>query len=168
ATTDQPFTGFPTNFSQLPTVSVVIPKQQNDMHDGTVLQGDLWLANNLDAYRQWALTHNSLLIVTFDEGSEDLNTPVDSAGNRIVTLFSGQNVVTGQYSEAATHFNVLRTLEGMYALPTSGPGDLAALPITDVFAVPEPSALSLEMLGFLVGFAAICRRSANRGHSRRR
>src|SRR5262249_22937204 len=29
-----PFTSFPTNFSTLPTVSIVVPNQQNDMHDG--------------------------------------------------------------------------------------------------------------------------------------
>src|SRR5207253_4970371 len=29
-TTNQPFTAFPTNFSQLPTVPFVIPNQQND------------------------------------------------------------------------------------------------------------------------------------------
>jgi hypothetical protein len=150
ATTNQPFTAFPSDFSLLPTVSFVIPNQQNDMHDGSVLQGDLWLATNLDAYRQWALTHNSLLIVTFDEGSEDLNTPVDSAGNQVVTIFSGQNVVAGQYSEPVTHFSVLRTLENMYGLPTSGPGDLAALPITDVFAVPEPSSVWLCLTGFIM------------------
>jgi hypothetical protein len=131
----------------LPTVSFVIPNQQNDMHDGTIQMGDNWLGTNLEAYRQWALTHNSLLIVTFDEGSEDPNTAVDGAQNRVVTIFSGQGVVAGQYSEAVTHFNVLRTLENMYGLPTSGPGDLAATPITDVFAVPEPSTGSLVLGG---------------------
>jgi hypothetical protein len=143
ATTNQPFTAFPTNFSQLPTVSFVIPNQQNDMHDGTIQAGDTWLLNNLAAYQQWALTHNSLLIVTFDEGSEDPNTAPDGAQNRIATIFSGQGVVPGQYGEPVTHFNVLRTLEDMYGLPTSGPGDVAATPITDIFAVPEPSTTAL-------------------------
>jgi hypothetical protein len=156
ATTNQPFTAFPNNFSLLPTVSFVIPNQQNDMHDGTVQMGDAWLSANIAAYQQWALTHNSLLIVTFDEGSEDPNTPVDSAANRIVTIFSGQNVIPSQYSEAVTHFNVLRTLEDMYGLPTSGPGDLAALPITDVFAVPEPSAVTLVLGGSAIVLVSVC------------
>ena len=129
-----------TDFSGLPTVSFVVPNQQNDMHDGTIQMGDTWLSTNIEAYRQWALTHNSLLILTFDEGSEDPNTPVDSAENRVVTIFAGQNVIPGQYAEAVTHFTILRTLEDMYGLPTSGPGDLAAASITDVFAAP-PSRL---------------------------
>jgi hypothetical protein len=158
ATTNQPFTAFPTNFSQLPTVSFVIPNQQNDMHDGTVQAGDTWLLNNLAAYQQWALTHNSLLIVTFDEGSEDPNTAPDGAQNRVATIFSGQGVVPGQYGEAVTHFNVLRTLEDMYGLPASGPGDTAATPITDIFAVPEPSTTALFSLAALL-FALVAGRA---------
>jgi Phosphoesterase family. len=57
----------PTDFTQLPTVAVVIPNEQNDMHDGTIRQGDDFLKNNLDAYVQFARNHNSMLIVTFDE-----------------------------------------------------------------------------------------------------
>jgi hypothetical protein len=135
------------DFSGLPTVSFVVPNQQNDMHDGSILQGDAWLSMNIQDYAQWSLTHNSLLILTFDEGSEDPNTAVDSAQNRVVTIFYGQNVLPGQHSEAVTHFSVLRTLEDMYQLPTSNVGDAAALPITDVFAVPEPSAAWLLLVG---------------------
>src|SRR4051794_14023985 len=40
--TNQPFTSFPSTFSQLPTLSVVVPDQQNDMHDGSIEQGDAW------------------------------------------------------------------------------------------------------------------------------
>jgi phosphatidylinositol-3-phosphatase len=73
------FEDFPSAFSQLPTVSFVIPDLQNDMHNlheltgdhcknkGSVCVGDAWLKTNLDAYYQWAKTNNSLLIFTFDE-----------------------------------------------------------------------------------------------------
>ena len=37
------------------------------MHDYGVASGDTWLAQNLSAYAEWAKTHNSLLIVTWDE-----------------------------------------------------------------------------------------------------
>ena len=152
-----------TDFSGLPTVSFVVPNQQNDMHDGTILQGDTWVSLNIQDYAQWALTHKSLLILTFDEGSEDPNTPVDGAGNRVVTLFYGQGVITGQYSEAVTHFTILRTLENMYHLPTSNVGDAAATPITDVFAVPEPSSVLLTTSGgLLAGIVALMRRRKNK------
>jgi hypothetical protein len=68
-----PWTSFPSssNFAALPTVSWVIPNLLDDMHDGTIAQGDTWLKNNMDAYAQWARTHNSLLIVTWDEDDHD-------------------------------------------------------------------------------------------------
>src|SRR5438128_230791 len=62
---NRPFTDFPSDFSKLPTVSFVVPNDQNDMHNNNIPQGDAWLRDNLDAYARWALTHNSLLILTF-------------------------------------------------------------------------------------------------------
>ncbi|MEO7317737.1 MAG: alkaline phosphatase family protein, partial [Chthoniobacteraceae bacterium] len=76
------FLDFPTDFSQLPDVSFVVPNEQNDMHDGTIRMGDDWLRANLAAYVKWARTHNSLLIVTFDE--DDFSGP-----NKIPTVFHG-------------------------------------------------------------------------------
>src|SRR5581483_4873677 len=53
ASDNMPFTSFPTtDFSQLPTVSIVVPDLQHDMHDGTIAQGDQWLQQNLGAYAQ--------------------------------------------------------------------------------------------------------------------
>src|SRR5206468_8890410 len=59
------------DYSKLPTVTFVIPNVNCDMHDGTITQADNWLKNNLNKYIQWAKTHNSLFILTFDES--DLN-----------------------------------------------------------------------------------------------
>jgi hypothetical protein len=64
AAINQPFASFPGDFSQLPTVSIVVPNEQDDMHDGSIQQGDAWLKANLDGYVQWAKNNNSLLIVT--------------------------------------------------------------------------------------------------------
>src|SRR5215469_14320769 len=47
-----PFSSFPTNFSNLPTISFVVPNLLDDMHDGTIKQGDTWLQNNINAYAQ--------------------------------------------------------------------------------------------------------------------
>jgi hypothetical protein len=113
ATTNQPFTAFPTDYTKLPTVSYVVPNQNNDMHDGSITTGDNWMYNNLNNYIQWAKTHNSLFILTFDEDN-------GSEGNRIVTIFSGSMVAKGQYSNTINHFNVLRTIEDMYGLPYAG------------------------------------------------
>src|SRR4029077_12216629 len=101
-------------FTQLPTLSIVVPNLQDDMHDGTIAMGDTWLQTNLSAYAKWPQSHNSLLVVTWDE---DNNTPT----NQIPTIFAGQMVNPGQYSETINHYNVLATLETMYGLPLAGP-----------------------------------------------
>jgi hypothetical protein len=78
-----------------------------------VATGDQWLRDNLDGYAQWARTHNSLLIVTFDEDSED-------GGNHIATLLVGQQIRPGSYDERANHYTILRTIEDAYGLPALG------------------------------------------------
>jgi acid phosphatase len=122
------FSSFPTtNFSQLPTVSFVIPNLNDDMHDGTVQQGDAWLKQDINSYAQWAKTHNSVLIVTWDE--DDFG-----ASNHIATLMTGQGIRGGQYNESINHFNVLRTIEDMYHTGHAG-ASASAAPITDIWQV---------------------------------
>jgi len=121
--TNQPFTAFLSDFTQLPAVSYVIPDLCNYMHDCSVSTGDTWLRDNIGAYADWATTHNSLLVVDFDE--DDF-----TAENRIPTVFYGQPVKAGAYSERIDHYSVLRTLEDMYGLSHLGAADDAAT-ITD-------------------------------------
>lgn len=113
AASNQPWTAFPSDHSQLPTFSFVIPNLCNDMHDCPVATGDAWLRDHLDAYVQWAKTHNSLFVLTWDE---DAFTPV----NRIVTVFAGAGVVPGTYATRIDHYSVLRTFEVMYGLGCLG------------------------------------------------
>jgi hypothetical protein len=104
------YSAFPSDFTQLPTVSFVTPDMCNDIHDCSIGTGDSWLKSNFDAYAQWAKTHNSLLIVTFDEDS-------GTSVNQIFTTFVGAHVITGSYSESINHYTILRTLEASYGLP---------------------------------------------------
>jgi acid phosphatase len=112
-TVNLPFTDFPSDFNALPTVAFVIPNKNNDMHDGSIQQGDAWLRDNLGGYVRWAQTNNSLLIFTWDEA--------DTGGpNHIVTVFAGPMVQAGSYCGEINHYNVLRTIEEMYGLPLLG------------------------------------------------
>jgi PKD repeat protein len=149
AAANQPFTAFPTDFSTLPTVSFVIPNLQNDMHDGTVAQADSWLQSNLGAYVTWAKQHNSLLLLTWDEDD-------NNAGNQIPTILVGERVHTGSYAETINHYDVLRTIQDAYALPSN---DLsaAARPITDVWAsanVPPTAAFTSTVSNLDASFNA--------------
>jgi len=113
ASTNQPFANFPTDYGQLPTLSIVIPNLNHDMHNGTIQAGDTWLEQHLAGYVTWAKTHNSLLIVTWDEDDT-------SSSNQVPTFFVGSMVQVGTYKDTYNHFNLLRTLEAWYGLPVLG------------------------------------------------
>jgi acid phosphatase len=125
STDNRTFAAFPSDYTKLPTVSFVVPNLINDMHDGTVAQGDAWLHAHIDGYAQWAKTHNSELIITWDEDD-------NSADNQIPTLIVGAGVHPGTYSEQITHYTVLRTIEGLFRLPDAAES-AAATPISDIF-----------------------------------
>lgn len=125
AATGRNLTDFPGDFTKLPTVSFVIPNLDNDMHDGSVETGNEWLVAHIGAYAEWATSHNSLLIVTFDEDDY-------GAENRIPTIIYGARVRPGRYAGRISHYNVLRTLLDMYDLPAFAEA-AAASPILDVW-----------------------------------
>lgn len=108
-----PFSAFPADFSRLPAVSLVVPDQRNDMHDGSIARGDEWLKTNIEAYARWADAHNSLLIVTWDEDD-------GREGNRVATIFTGAMVKRGSSAQRIDHYSILRTVDEMYGLPSSG------------------------------------------------
>ncbi|WP_264521517.1 alkaline phosphatase family protein [Flavobacterium sp. N1994] len=127
-TTNQPFTAFPTNFNSLPSVCFVMPDLCHDGHDScaplnnTILQYDTWISQNLDAYKQWCINNNSLLIVTYDE---DDFTPT----NKIATVFYGARVLVGEYAQTINHYNLLRTIEDSNALSSHAGSAATATPI---------------------------------------
>jgi len=102
----------PAPLETLPTVAFVIPNVDNDMHDGTIAQGDAWLATHLGPLLRWADTHDTLVILTWDEGFDLANT--------IATVLYGPMIKPGTYAQRISHYNVLRTIEALYALPLTG------------------------------------------------
>lgn len=108
-----PFVDFPQDFSKLPTLSFVIPNQQNDMHDGSFYAADEWLKNHIEPYINWAYKHNSLLILTWDEDN-------GTEGNHVVTILAGPMVKAGSSDQPVDHYNLLRTLLDFYDLPLIG------------------------------------------------
>ncbi|MGB3490687.1 MAG: alkaline phosphatase family protein, partial [Xanthobacteraceae bacterium] len=127
------FTSFPAlfssgDYSSLPTVSFVIPSPGDDMHNGTIAQGDTWLQQNLSAYAQWALDNNSLLVVTWDENDD---ATAEAAANQVPTLLYGANVVPGNYGTAYNHYNLLSTITASYGL--TAPNDAATAAPIQVF-----------------------------------
>jgi acid phosphatase len=84
------------------------------MHDGTIRAGDDWVRDNLDGYIQWAPSHNSLLVITWDEGPDNAN------DNHVATIFYGAHVKSGNSAQTLNHYNLLRSIEDMYAVTPLG------------------------------------------------
>ncbi len=162
---DQDFSLFPTDFSLLPSVALVVPNTINDGHDGTNAAGvsaaDTWLANNMANYLAWAKLNNSLLVVTTDENDF-------SSGNHILTVVDGdpslfQQGGNGNYVD---HFTLLATLESMNGAACTGAACASSgFSLTtdgSQLAVPEPSALAaLTGAMGVLGFARRRRSNAN-------
>jgi hypothetical protein len=85
----------------------------HDMHNCSVATGDAWLKKHLDGYARWAVKHNSLLVVTFDENA-------GGTVNQIATVVVGQQVRPGLYAERMNHYTLLRTIEDAYGLAPLG------------------------------------------------
>jgi len=131
ATVNLTFNAFPADYTELPTVAYVVPDLCHDMHDCSVATGDAWLASRLDGYVQWAMSHNSLFILTFDEDN-------GTATNQIATIFIGPMVQSGDYPTRIDHYTVLRTLEDMYGVPPTGKAANAE-PITAIWKIVPPT-----------------------------
>jgi hypothetical protein len=160
-----PLPGFPSAFTQLPTVSIVVPNEVHDMHSPLpedekelppnmprqekddikdllrIARADAWLKDNLDAYIQWAKSpeNNSLFILTWDENetpAADNSLPAPQQ-NQIPTIIIGPSTMVrpGQYDQRITHHNVLRTIEDMYGLAHAG-NAVNVAPITSAFIMP--------------------------------
>jgi hypothetical protein len=129
-TLNQPFTSLPMDFSQLPTVSFIVPDEDSDMHNGSypsmVTVGDYWMQTYCSNLIEWARTHNSLVIYTFDEDDGFEN-------NNIPTLFIGPMVKPGSYSQPDSLYNILRTVEDMYSLGQHAGAAAQATDITNIW-----------------------------------
>lgn len=128
-TTNQPFTAFPSDFSQLPTVSYVVPDEDSDMHNGlpnvAVPAGDFWFKEWMKPFIDWVSDphNNTLFIYTFDEDD-------GIANNNIPTVFYGPMVQTSSNHTSYTLYSILRTIEDMYGLGYAGAAT-TTVPITD-------------------------------------
>lgn len=108
-----PLTALPADYEKLPTVAFVIPNMLDDMHSASIARGDQWLRSHLAPLVNWAMRHNTLVIITWDESD-------DAVDNHIPTIFVGPMVRPGRYDESVTHYRVLRTIEDLYGLTHAG------------------------------------------------
>ena len=68
---------------------------------------------HLSRYVQWAESHNSLLIVTWDEDD-------GKSDNHIPMILVGPMVRRGRYDERIDHYGLVRTIAEMYGAQPIG------------------------------------------------
>lgn len=112
--------------STTPNYVWITPNMCNDMHDCSVSTGDTWLKNNLPTIFNspaWT-TQNSLLLITWDEGS--------SSDYQVATLVIGSAVIPGVKSSVGyNHYSLLKTVEAAWDLSPLTANDAGATPLND-------------------------------------
>ena len=102
--------------SSAPSFVFITPNLVNDMHDGTVQQGDAWLQANLAPVlsSSWFTNFNSTVIVTMDEGNS-------GGANQVPTVvISNTARGQGQVATSGNHYGTLRAIEEAFGLAVLG------------------------------------------------
>jgi len=107
----------------LPSLIWIGPNLRSSTHDGTIAEGDRWLANHLPPLLQSpAFEQDGLLLVTYDEGDSDAACcGARQGGGRIVTVVASP-LAKPAYTSATpfNHYSLLRTIEDAWGLDHLG------------------------------------------------
>jgi hypothetical protein len=135
-----PLTQFDTDLSnnQLPDFSWITPNLCNDGHDCSSSISDSFLGSEVSKIlASPSFDQNSLLIITFDEGSSGSSCCglPSSAGGHIATLFISSLAKAGyQDSTSYDHYSILKLMADAWGLPyLEHVGDSSTNSITDVW-----------------------------------
>lgn len=129
STNDVPYTQLATDLSNntLPQFSFITPNVIDDMHDGTIADGDSWLSTNVPAIlSSTAYTSGTTaLFITWDEGeggsSKDCATNTTDIGCHVATLVISPSTTRGTQSATLfNHYALLGTTEQLLGLQPLG------------------------------------------------
>lgn len=109
----------------LPAFSFITPNLMDDMHDGTIAQGDSWLKSHLPAIlASKAYTSGTTVVfITFDEGSggdvaEGCETNTSDQSCHVPTFVISPSTRAGTKSATLfNHYSLLGTAEQLLGLP---------------------------------------------------
>ena len=126
----------------------ITPNLCNDGHDCSTATADAWLATNLAPVlsSSW-FQQNGVVIITWDEGTDNSGCCNGASGGHIATIVITANQPQHLTSaQAVDHAGTLRTIERLYGLPPLGDaactcsGDLTSLlAAAQAAATPTPS-----------------------------
>ncbi len=126
---DVPYARLATDLANnaLPAFSFITPNLIDDMHDGTIAQGNAWLASHLPAIlnSKEYQSGTTAVFITWDEGSGGF--PIEDCDNTSVTDTSCivPTIIISPSTRADTrsgsffdHYSLLRTTEQLLGLPS--------------------------------------------------
>ena len=127
-----PLTQFDTDLAagQTPDFTWITPNLIHDMHDGSVADGDRWLATFVpkilqsDAWKQ-----QGKLFIVWDEGEGNAGCCGLATGGRVPLLVITPNGPKGYHiTPSLTHYSLLRTIEDQWGLMRIGHSGDASIP----------------------------------------
>jgi phosphatidylinositol-3-phosphatase len=111
----------------LPAFSFVTPNLIDDMHDGTVAQGNEWLQANVPAILGSSeyQSGSTVLVITWDEGeggsTNDCATNTTDIGCHVATIVLSPSTIPGtQSSTLFNHYSLLGSTEQLLGVPPLG------------------------------------------------
>jgi hypothetical protein len=130
AANDRPYSGLAADLAggTLPAFSFITPNLIDDMHDGTVTDGDTWLSQNLPAILtspEYA-AGSTVVFITWDEGNgghtlENCVTDIRDDSCHVPTFVISPSTPAGTRSAAPfNHYSLLATTERLLRLPLLG------------------------------------------------
>jgi len=130
STFDVPYAQLATDLANnaLPAFSFITPNLIDDMHDGTIAQGDAWLSANLPTILNSSeyTSGSTAVIVTWDEGAggktgEDCSANTTDTSCLVATIVVSPSTPVGSRSATLfNHYSLLGTTEGLLGLPALG------------------------------------------------
>jgi phosphatidylinositol-3-phosphatase len=119
----------------LPAFSFITPNLIDDMHDGTIADGDTWLSANLPVILNSPeyQSGSTVVFITWDEGTGGKNgeacaTNTTDASCRVATIVVSPSTPAGSTSSTLfNHYSLLGTTEHLLGLPALGAASSAAL-----------------------------------------
>jgi phosphatidylinositol-3-phosphatase len=136
STLDVPYTQLATDLASnvLPAFSFITPNLIDDMHDGTIHDGDTWLANNLPTILTSPeyTSGSTAVLITWDEGTGGKNgeacaTNTTDPSCLVATLVISPSTPAGSTSATLfNHYSLLGTAEQPLRLPALGAAASAA------------------------------------------
>jgi hypothetical protein len=130
ASLDVPYTQLATDLAgnTLPAFSFITPNLIDDMHDGTIADGDTWLASNLPTILNSPEYSggSTVVFITWDEGTggkngEDCTANTTDPSCQVATIVVSPSTPAGATSATLfNHYSLLGTTEQLLGLPALG------------------------------------------------